>query len=536
MFALVLLFGPAPAILTVAVSGLSVSLRQRHRRLYRGIFNVTEPAISICLSAGALYAVANVPHVESGRVLTSSLLLPAAAMSLTYFVLNTVMQATALALENGRSIVETMRPHAWHVGVNYYAAGSLAALGVRGGTLDVEVAALLAPLLFLSYRTYRLAASRVHDAERHLGELQRRYELTIETLAIAVDAKDRVTHGHIRRVQRNAMALAGAVGVTDPTTLKALEAAALLHDIGKLAVPDYILNKPGRLEGVEVQQMKEHAMTGARIVSTVHFPFPVVPIVQYHHEQWGGSGYPDGLSGETIPLGARILAVVDCFDALTSDRPYRRRLSDADAARILTEGRGTLYDPEIVDAFLRILPSLRREDGGVEAGGVFPLRPVAPAGELPSADDALTSEQQHRAGVMLHGRLAHWGDDAEACLFVRGTSSTALAASQWSPRLGPLVRGHRVATGEGLVGWVAAHRHSIANSPADMDLGDAARELGLEVCTAVPVFAGERLAGVLAVYLRAPHRFSPTDVCRVGVLAQELGRVLLPPECVDATL
>src|SRR5438094_7220865 len=143
--------------------------------------------------------------------------------------------------------------------------------------------------------------------------------------------------------------------------LKAIEAAALLHDTGKIAVPEHILNKPGPLTPAEFEKMKRHAPIGAEILSSIAFPYPVVPIVRHHHENWDGTGYPDRLKGEAIPLGARILSVIDCFDALTSDRPYRRRMSDTQALAIVRERRGVMYDPAIVDAFLadytKIMPA-----------------------------------------------------------------------------------------------------------------------------------------------------------------------------------
>ena len=177
---------------------------------------------------------------------------------------------------------------------------------------------------------------------------------TIETPAMAIDAKDQITHGHIRRVQQYAVGLAKHLGVTEKSQINAIEAASLLHDMGKLAVPEYILNKPGRLTETEFEKMKAHASVGADILSAIDFPYPVVPIVRHHHENWNGTGYPDGLSGAAIPIGARILSVVDCFDALTSDRPYRPRLPDAEAIRILLERRGIMYNPLIVDAFIAV--------------------------------------------------------------------------------------------------------------------------------------------------------------------------------------
>src|SRR5690349_14505109 len=179
---------------------------------------------------------------------------------------------------------------------------------------------------------------------------------------MAIDAKDQITHGHIRRVQIFAVGLARAMGVTATDQLKAVEAAALLHDMGKLAVPEHILNKPGKLTAAEFEKMKLHAGAGADILSAINFPYPVVPIVRHHHENWDGTGYPDGIRGTDIPIGARILSVVDCFDALTSDRPYRPRVSDEAAIAILLERRGSMYDPLVVDTFLQIHREIAPKD------------------------------------------------------------------------------------------------------------------------------------------------------------------------------
>ena len=148
-----------------------------------------------------------------------------------------------------------------------------------------------------------------------------------------------------------ALELAKRLGVNEDRHLKAIATAALLHDMGKLAIPEHILNKPGKLTPAEYEKMKLHAPIGAEILSAIDFPYPVVPIVRHHHENWDGTGYPDRISGTDIPIGARILSVVDCFDALTSDRPYRRRMTDEAALAILHERRGTMYDPLVVDVF-----------------------------------------------------------------------------------------------------------------------------------------------------------------------------------------
>lgn len=172
-------------------------------------------------------------------------------------------------------------------------------------------------------------------------------------------ARDGLTQQHAQRVQRSALALARDAGITDGPALEALEIAALLHDIGKLGIPDFMLQKPGPLTPDEYGQVKEHASIGADILTAAAFPDPIALIVRHHHENWDGTGYPDRLRGSAIPLGARVLAIADCYDALTSDRPYRRALSHGSAVGMIHERRGTMYDAGIADVFLRTVRQLR---------------------------------------------------------------------------------------------------------------------------------------------------------------------------------
>jgi putative nucleotidyltransferase with HDIG domain len=181
----------------------------------------------------------------------------------------------------------------------------------------------------------------------------------IQALARAMTSRDGLTHEHAQRVQRYAVPLAREAGISDYPMLEAIDSAALLHDIGKLGIPDRVLQKPGPLTPDEYDQVKQHAIIGADILSAVAFPGSLALIVRHHHENWDGTGYPDGLRDEAIPIGARVLAIVDCYDALTSDRPYRRALSHRRAVAMIHERRGTMYDPAIVDAFLRIVQRLR---------------------------------------------------------------------------------------------------------------------------------------------------------------------------------
>ncbi len=250
--------------------------------------------------------------------------MPLAGFASVYFVLNSGLTACAVAIEKGISPLLVWRRHITVISVNYFAAASAAFfLLLVVQYLSVIALAAVIPLMAIFHLALRSWTGRIDDAERHVATVDRLYLSTIEALSTAIEAKDGVTSSHIHRVQHYAMGLANALGPLDELTMKAIQAAALLHDTGKLAVPERILNKPGKLTPAEFETMKLHVDVGADILSSIDFPYPVVPIVRAHHENWDGSGYPNGLHGIEIPIGARILSVVDCYDALTSDRPYR---------------------------------------------------------------------------------------------------------------------------------------------------------------------------------------------------------------------
>ncbi len=184
------------------------------------------------------------------------------------------------------------------------------------------------------------------------GDMKENYIKTIKALAIAVDAKDTYTHGHSENVMNIAADVAEVMKI-DEQQLGIIRDAALLHDIGKIGIPGYILNKPGPLTYEEFNGvMKTHSTLGANIVRDVPFLQELFPLILHHHEDYDGSGYPEGLEGDEIPIGARIIHVADAFEAMTSKRPYRNSLGNAEALRRLAEGRGTHFDPAVVDALM----------------------------------------------------------------------------------------------------------------------------------------------------------------------------------------
>jgi putative nucleotidyltransferase with HDIG domain len=218
--------------------------------------------------------------------------------------------------------------------------------------------ALAALLLWLVLRGVYVRSSRQIMSQSHalgaaLAETERTYDTTLQALSNALDVRDSETEGHSRRVVEYMELIIEQMPVV-PGHLATLRRGALLHDIGKIGVPDNVLRKPAALSDAEWVVMKRHPEHGARIISRIPFLEDVSRIVRHHHERWDGKGYPDGIAGEAIPLGARIFAVADSFDAMTSDRPYRRAMSVKDARVEVSRCRGTQFDPDIVDAFVLV--------------------------------------------------------------------------------------------------------------------------------------------------------------------------------------
>jgi putative two-component system response regulator len=187
-----------------------------------------------------------------------------------------------------------------------------------------------------------------------LAELQQAYEASLIMLANAIELRDRYTRGHVERVMTYAMRMAERFGWQEPE-LSALRFGAILHDIGKIYIRESILSKAGPLTPEEWAEMKQHTVIGAELLKGIPYLVGAIPVVRSHHERWDGLGYPDGLNGEAIPMGARIVAVVDCFDAMTTDRIYHAASSPDEAIAEIRSGAGTRYDPVVVEVFLAIM-------------------------------------------------------------------------------------------------------------------------------------------------------------------------------------
>jgi ribonuclease P protein subunit RPR2 len=219
---------------------------------------------------------------------------------------------------------------------------------------------------------YRLERSRSAELQRVLESLQESYLETMKALAQVIEAKDRTTRGHLDRTQAYGLALARRI---DPELLRTptLGYGFFLHDIGKVGVPENILCKEGPLTGAEWDVMRRHPLVGAQIVAPIAFLHDAVDLIRHHHERFDGTGYPDGLRGEEIPLSARVFSVADSFDAMTSDRPYRGAIGVERALAEIQGGAGTQFDPEIVRVFVRMIeagPSVDDHEGFATALGL----------------------------------------------------------------------------------------------------------------------------------------------------------------------
>jgi putative nucleotidyltransferase with HDIG domain len=522
-----LLYGPAAGTILTALDGLVISFWMSRRRpeLHRALFNVSAPALSAWCSAHLFFFVAGIPPLVQKPASINAILPALLLFAFTYFALNSWLVTFVIAIERKANAFKIWKGNFVLLSLNYFAGASVAILFVGfTRTIDLGYIGIIVPLLLVLYFTFKATMSRVEDANKHVDDLNKLYLSTIETFAMAIDAKDQVTHGHIRRVQQYAIALAHALGVEDQHLLKAIEAAALLHDMGKLAVPEYILNKPGKLTASEFDKMKLHAGVGADILSAVEFPYPVVPIVRHHHENWDGTGYPGGLRGTDIPIGARILSVVDCFDALTSDRPYRPRLSDDDALRIVIERRGTMYDPMIVDTFVRVYREARHESQLDAPLSLVMSNIVTGHREgrrvLSSGDETTASNPEEMRTFFDLGRgLAGPLNVNEVAVVVathlrRLVPAPVLAFFVYDKSAGEIELRHsfgewtgvrpglRIPLGQRLSGWVAANRQTISNSDPILDTVDPSSTNGqrLRSCLSTPIVCDESLVGVLSLY------------------------------------
>jgi diguanylate cyclase (GGDEF)-like protein/putative nucleotidyltransferase with HDIG domain len=475
--------------------------------------------------------------------------------ALVFFFANTAPISVVIALTEGKSSRKVWKEcYFWSFPYYLVGAAAVGLVGILNRAAGWETSLLVLPLIYWVYRSYRLYLGRL-EAEKdrveieksHVEEIASLNMRTIEALALAIEAKDHTTHTHLQRVRTYAVEVAKELKLPE-NEIEALKAAALLHDIGKLAVPEQIINKPGKLTPEEFEKMKVHPLVGAEILERVAFPYPVAPIVRCHHERWDGSGYPEGLAGEAIPLGARILAAVDCLDALASHRQYRPAIPLAEAMAKVKENAGTWFDPQVVDVLEKRYVDLERialmtEDTlvtrtlsrtvRVERG----LAPAAgfersdPTGGMTDNSDFLTSIASARQEAQTMFELSQ---DLGVSLSLSETlsvlsmrlrrmipyDSIAVFVNRNGWLLPELVSGEnfkmlsslKVRMGEGLCGWVATNCKPIVNGNPQVEAGyvvDPEKHATLQSALVVPLEGLNGVVGVLAMYHSNRDAFTP---------------------------
>jgi len=362
--ATLLYLGLPEALLAALVSGVAGCLiSQRTGRLqpaHRILFAAATVILTTFAAGRVFAATGGVP-----RAPVAQLLWPALPTTLTYFLVNTGLVALIMAASERASLGPLWRERFAWAWPGYLAASSVAILGGwLYQRLDLVGLALSAPLLYIIYHSYKLHVAqkqleadlreRTQEQEAIAAKLSATYRKTVHALARSLELRDPAAYEHALRVQRWAVAVAKEMSLTARET-QAVRWAALLHDVGVLAIPQRLFSEARPLTEEERLEIEQHARIGGEMLASFDFPWPLADLVRSHHERWDGTGYPDQLAGPDIPLGARILAVVEVFDGLTSDRPDRAAMSAAQAAREIAQGEGTQFDPQVVQAFLRVV-------------------------------------------------------------------------------------------------------------------------------------------------------------------------------------
>lgn len=571
VFLALFFLGTGPAIVLGVIDSLITTLRSA-KRVTSWILSPNLMAITVLLSASLFHymlarTLGHEPPWPIGRgeagISFASLFPALVVLALSQYLTNGWLVAWFFARRVNKS------PFAFWVSAYLWTSWTFFSAAVAAGVVYfavmkygfVYVIATL-PIIAASYLTYKIYFEHINEKTRHIEDVSRLHLATVEALASAIDAKDQTTHGHVRRVQIYAEGLARLYNLSRDE-IEALRIGALLHDVGKLAVPDHILNKPGKLTVAEFEKMKIHPIVGAQILERVGFPYPVVPVVRHHHERWDGSGYPDGLKGDTIPITARILSVVDCFDAVHEDRHYRRGLTREQAIELLRQGAGTQFDPKVIDLFLLHLARFEEiiaDEQIEEAGRSLPSLPAAGAVAIPAnglmqnrtKPSATTPsyiyeiKRAHQEVYALYEVAHTLGsslniEDAMAiianklgyvvkfdtCVIYRFYETSGVAVAEHvTGSYSEYFRGRCVVAGDGITGYVLANRQPLTHTDPVLDFTDLQLppEAQYHAVAVFPLQKKDRLLGAIALYSMTVDDYTDDDMRlldKVGRLASD---------------
>ena len=513
-----------PATLLAAIVGFvsTYGLSSKKECFFTTAIAVISTFVSASCYGWLVPIFANDSFFTAGQTLpVNAILVPLCILAVLQFALSNLATVYFLNVVDGKPVIlPSQESIVWTLTTHVAGAASAVLFysALQGAGLpSIFLGSLITGLVHLLYRFNEKRLSEVRHAEagqrEHIEEMAKIHMNTIESLAIAIDAKDQTTHGHVRRTQIYASEM-GRLFKLGGKELQALFAGALLHDIGKLAVPEYILNKPGKLTEAEFAKMKIHPTVGGDILRRVNFPYPVEDIVRYHHEKWDGSGYPKGLRGEAIPLVARIISVVDFYDATRCDRPYRKGMTREESLALLRNMSTTAFDPRVVEVFIRHVEEFDRliatEDiqEQVDSKIAVPdyLTTTKPDAGLASNvlgtqvnDDAgfRSITEAQREVFALHeiaqtiGSSLNLTDTVtlvanklkaivpfDTCIiFVVDEKSGKAAAAHAAGEDAEIFKFRRMTIGEGITGWVIANARSMCNASPELDFVGVPEEI-----------------------------------------------------------
>ena len=561
-------FGPGPTLVMywihISVAHIADTIRKHGIDIrgkfifHRFFFNVSCCALSVyAMQVSRDIAISFFQQNESLLQVMSL-----AAIALSFFTINTVTLSLAISFWMNKTFWSV-----WREGQSLYVmnfVGSAASAGLIKLFYDgfgSVVFFLSVPIAVVLFQLYRYHISKYEQAQQHISDLNKLYLQTVETLAAAVDAKDRYTHGHIRRVQAFAIELAQCMGIREESELMALRAGALLHDIGKIAIPEYILNKPTALTDSEYGKMKLHPVIGGNMLKNIDFPYPVLPMVRFHHERWDGNGYPDGLKEEQIPIGARILALADCYDALTTDRPYRAPMEKGELLEFFRKESGKAYDPAVVDALMNNIDRIDEVGKTATAGALDiwgireiqteaatvlrPLQKVQPIvtyGKALAGDVALQSHlfsafEFARANIQClntNDVFAFMGRKLEelvaydaAVFFLADLENGTIVAEHVQGNETEGLKKLTLPLEKKLSGWVASTNQSLCNLPPFPDfMGCTEYQPTFELSAIVPMNTNGVVWGAISLYRKAKTKFSEEEFRRLEIVASQTALAL----------
>ena len=512
--------GPAEATCIAAVSAWAQCVLRagQPNAPHRLLFSITSLTLTVALSGLAL------AMVDVGLADATGLARGAAVVAPLYFFVNTGLVAAAIALSTNQSIAQVWSRNFIWSAPSYLTGAALAAVATvasaRGwsGWLG-----LLAIPVYLVFRSYHSVVSRLREEQDQTHRAMEVQLATIEALALAIEAKAGCTPEHIRSIQQYAALLAEAVGLPEEE-IQAIRTAALLHDIGNMAVPEHILAKPDALTPQEFERVKIHTRVGANILRRVPFTGAVADLVFSHHERWDGLGYPSETRGEDIPIGARILAIADCFSTLQAHRPYRAARSEQDSIGVLREFAGTAFDPTLVELFIERLHA-------------------APAAVEPTADSAWSDPQPlalrdiagaHHEEQTLYEIAQALGSRlgvSEAMALIRDKVSRLVPFTTCALFLGDDESGYlcRWADGPGteaLLKWPPKSWSEISLRCPPCADGRSAHGDELEALLPCPLNFEGRLVGGLVIYHTVPGGFTDEHRRVLGRVSEQAAAVI----------